>query len=248
MMYREWYEKVSSTNDVCRQRMETGDFHRIAVAADEQTAGKGRRGRRWESPKGENLYMSLGFRPKIQPMAAPQLTLVMAVAVTRALEELEIEKVQIKWPNDLVLHGKKICGILTEMYMDGENIKSVIIGLGVNVKTSVFPEELQKTAGSIYQETGKVLSRKVLMDKILSRFEEVYPVFLEKEDLSGLQKEYESKLANLHKEVLVLDPKGQYSGIAKGITATGALLVERQGKLEQVSSGEVSVRGLYGYV
>ena len=149
----------------------------------------------------------------------------------------------------VVLEGKKICGILTEMGTEFMEIKYVVIGTGINVNQEEFPEELRKTATSLYLETGKKYHRSRIIERILEALEEYYGIFVKTEDMSALLEEYNEKLVNRGQEVCVLDPKGEYRGLCQGITKTGGLLVElSDGTVTEVISGEVSVRGVYGYV
>lgn len=243
------FEETDSTNIQARLLAEAGAEEGTLVIAESQTSGKGRRGRSWVSPSGTGIWMSQILKPQIDPAKASQLTLVAALAVAAGIEDACGLQGQIKWPNDIVLSGKKICGILTEMSTEQLEIKYVIVGIGINVNMTDFPEEISETASSLYLESGKLWDRERIISCILKRMEEYYECFLETEDLTGLKEEYESKLANRGRQVTVLDPKGNYSGLCLGITEDGELLVEREdGARVQVMSGEVSVRGIYGYV
>ena len=158
-------------------------------------------------------------------------------------------KVGIKWPNDIVVDGKKVCGILTEMSMEQGYIQHIVIGVGINVRKQEFPEEIRDRAAAIDEQCGFRISRSQLIADIMEAFEEDYEIFLRTHDLKGLRASYAELLVNQDREVCVLDPKGEYRGIARGINDQGELLVERQdGTVEEVYAGEVSVRGIYGYV
>ena len=162
--------------------------------------------------------------------------------------ELTGKRAQIKWPNDIVLNGRKICGILTELVFRKETY-AVIVGVGINVNTEQFPEEIQEVASSLKRECGREFSRETLIAAILKYFERFFESYKKTQDLRLLREDYEAMLANKGKEVLVLDPQGSYTGIAKGITDSGNLVVMcEDGSEKEVYSGEVSVRGLYGYV
>ena len=244
-----YYEETDSTNTRVKQLAEQGAQQGTLVVADRQSAGKGRRGRGWESPKGENIYMSLLLRPKIEPSKAPMLTLVMAYSVALAIREQEELEVGIKWPNDLVVGTKKICGILTEMNAEIDYINYVVIGVGINVNVKKFPEELSEKATSLFNEQGKEVRRAVLMAKIMQLFEENYERFLKEQNLAFLQEAYNQLLVSRGREVTVLEPGHEYHAHAIGINETGELLVRKEdGKEEAVFAGEVSVRGIYGYV
>ena len=260
LQYTKWigkqryhFAEIDSTNKKAKELAATGATHGTLITADTQTAGVGRRGRSWSSENETGIYMSLILRPKLKPDKASMLTLVAALAVVKAVTELlKIEQsettLQIKWPNDIVINGKKICGILTEMILNQNQMDAVVIGIGVNVANQSFSEELADIATSLYLETGVKLDREQLINRVWEQFELYYAVVMEKGDLRDCKVEYESFLANKDEKVKILDPIGAYTGIAKGITNTGELLVDTGTKIEQVASGEVSVRGIYGYV
>ena len=235
-------DEVASTNDYLKQ----GDFaDGTAVIADRQTAGKGRQGKSWsEAPVGQAMYLSVLFHSmKISDMGL--LPLLCGLATARSLGAAA----RIKWPNDVVVSRKKICGILTEMTMKQDKIGCAVIGVGINVNMESFPEEMADKATSLYLESGHPFDRAQVVGLVMKHFEENYERFVQTEDLSGLKPDYEKMLANLNQPVRVLDQNDPYEGIARGINAGGELLVERaDGTVEEVNSGEVSVRGLYSYV
>lgn len=229
------------------------------VAAAAQTRGKGRRGRTWISPENGNIYMSLLLKPgnDLQPVQAPMTTLVAALAVYNALLELDLPetlRIGIKWPNDVVVSKeggefKKICGILTEMRMEEMEIRDVVVGIGLNINQTQIPEEVISTATSLKIAADRTICRTELTAALWRHFEEDYEAFLSAGDLSPLRETYEGALVNRNREVRVLDPAGEYSGTAKGITEAGELIVIRNedGKEMHIGAGEVSVRGVMGY-
>ncbi len=194
--------------------------------------------------------MTIMLRPQCRPEKASVLTLVMALAVLEAVSELLSQGCYIKWPNDIVVNGKKVCGILTEMSAELDQIHYVVIGAGINVNQETLAPELQETATSICIERGQQTNRAELTARVLYYFEKNYAVFEKSWDFSGLVEKYNQFLVNRDRQVRVLDPKGAYDGIARGINEKGELLVERlsDGAIVQVYAGEVSVRGIYGYV
>lgn len=242
------FDTLESTNDYGKILSEKQKVHGTLIVADTQTAGKGRRGRVWQSPKGSSVSMSLCLEPKLPTERAAGLTLVMALSVASAIEEMTGEKAMIKWPNDIVLNGKKICGILTEMFLR-EKDYVVIIGVGINVNILEFPSEIRNIATSLCLECGEKISREDLMKATMKHFESFYEKYEVSGDFSLLKGQYEKRLVNRNSQVRVLDPKEPFEGIAKGIDELGNLLVLcEDGQLKSVCSGEVSVRGLYGYV
>lgn len=260
--------ETGSTNNDAKRCGEEGDPHGTVVVADMQNAGKGRRGRGWQTIPGTALSFSILLRPAFPTERASMITLVMALAVAEAVEAALSEnegaasravlsseaKVHIKWPNDIIVNQKKICGILTEMTITPEldEIQYVVVGVGINVNnesTREFQEEIREKVTSLRIEKGCRLNRAALLQDVLCRFEHHYQTFLETLTLSGLREAYQARLQGLDDEVRVLDPAGEYTGISRGINDRGELIVERgNGERVAVYAGEVSVRGLYGYV
>ncbi len=244
-----YFETTGSTNNEARKLAENDAPHGTLVLADFQESGKGRRGRAWSTPKGMSVMMSLVVKPKLPPERASMMTLVMGMAVAAAVRELCGVEVSIKWPNDVVADRKKICGILTEMSCEIDCINYLVIGTGINVNLDEFPEELRQKATSIYLLTGKKVSRAALTALCLKKFEYYYGLFMERQDMSLLQDEYNHLLAGKDGAVRVLEPEHEYDGTSRGINERGELLVELEdGTVRQVYAGEVSVRGIYGYV
>lgn len=243
-----YFPVVDSTNDKARQLAAEGCPDGTLVVAGRQEAGKGRRGRSWVSPDGCGIFMTLLLKPDICPDNASMLTLVAALSVVRAIENQTKVPVGIKWPNDIVLNGKKICGILTEMCMDSGRISHVVVGIGINVHNASFPNEVSETATSLYLETGMHCSRAALIEEVLEQFETFYAIYRKTEELSGLVGVYDAHLVNRHRQVRVLDPTEPFEGEAQGITPRGELIVDTPDGRRLVSAGEVSVRGVYGYV
>lgn len=243
-----YFDEIDSTNNRAKQLGEEGADEGTVVIADHQTGGRGRVGRSFDSPKGEGLYLSILLRPEIRPDRAPQLTPLAALAVRKALYETAGLETKIKWPNDIVRNGKKLCGILTEMSMTGNAVSHVVVGIGINVHQKAFPTEISEVATSVFLESGIETSRKELANCLLTAFFSYYEEFLKTTDLANFLEEYDSALINRGEKVSVLDPKDPYTGIAEGIDESGALLVRTGEEIRKVSSGEVSVRGVYGYV
>ncbi len=250
----EYRASVGSTNDWLKElaldKVSPARSGTVTVA-DEQTAGKGRSGHIWVSPAGKNIYFSLLLKPEIPPERASALTLVMGLSVAQAIRDTLGLPAGIKWPNDAVIHGRKICGILTEMETCGMEIHYVVIGTGINVNINSFPEEISRVATSLKIEKNESgdISRALVLAAVLKRFRENYFLYMENENLKSLQSSYNSLLINIGREVRVEDPHGPYTALSRGINETGQLIVETEdGSVRHITSGEVSVRGMYGYV
>lgn len=256
LMHTEWvakevlyFDTIDSTNIKAQELAEKGYQSGTLVVADKQESGKGRRGRSWVSPSGTGIFMTLMIKPDINPNNASMLTLVAALAVAKAITSVTGEEAMIKWPNDIVVNGKKVCGILTEMNAQFDYINHIVVGIGINVHNESFPEEISQMASSLMIEAGgKRFHRAQIIAETMSYFEQYYDTFLKTQDLSALVREYDELLVNRNKSVRVLDPKEPFDGKAMGITPKGELIVDTWESRKLVSSGEVSVRGIYGYV
>lgn len=239
---------VDSTNEEAKRQGDAGMPHGSVFWADKQTAGKGRRGRDWSSQSQDNLYFSLLLRPELVPEKLSMLTLLMAYAVVRGLEKMTALQPKIKWPNDIVLGNKKVCGILSEMKLEGRSAAYCVIGVGINIGQKVFSEELQDKATSLVLE-GEQVAAEILLTAVLEAFTGLYDTFMQSGDLGFLKDEYNEMLAGRNDLVRVLEPGGEYEGKSLGINELGELQVETEnGNIQQVYAGEVSVRGLYGYI
>ena len=256
LMHTDWvakevlyFDTIDSTNTKAQELAEKGYPSGTLVVADKQESGKGRRGRSWVSPSGTGIFMTLMIKPDINPNNASMLTLVAALAVAKAITSVTDEEAMIKWPNDIVVNGKKVCGILTEMNAQFDYINHIVVGIGINVHNESFPEEISQMASSLMIEAGgKRFHRAQIIAETMSYFEQYYDTFLKTQDLSALVREYDELLVNMNKAVRVLDPKEPFDGKAMGITPKGELIVDTWESRKLVSSGEVSVRGIYGYV
>lgn len=244
-----YFDVTDSTNVEAKKQAESGAPEGLLVVADKQVAGRGRRGRSWESPSGVNVFMTLMLRPSFEPEKASMITLVMALSTARAIMDVSGLPAKIKWPNDIVVNKKKVVGILTELTMETDYIQHLVCGVGINVNQAFFPENIKDTATSLYLVGGKKINRAELIERVMERFEENYETFLKTGNMQGLIKSYNDLLVNKEAQVRVLDPKNVYEGISHGINELGELIVEKQdGNIENVYAGEVSVRGIYGYV
>lgn len=254
-MHTKWMAKniiylsvTDSTNTQAKRLGEEGAEHGTLVVTQCQTAGRGRRGRSWESPEG-NVYFTFLLRPDVEVSRASMITLISALALAKAIEKVTGLHTQIKWPNDVVANGKKLCGILTESSTDLEYINYVVVGIGINVNQISFPEEIADKASSLLLELGHSVNRGEVLGEFLNLFEMYYEIFIETEDMSGLIDTYNEMLVNCGREVKIIEKDNERILKAIGIDEKGGLIVENpEGVRESIISGEVSVRGLYGYV
>ena len=234
--------ETDSTNNEAKRFSDMADG--TLFIAEIQTGGKGRLGRQWTSPAGEGIWMSLLLKPDIIPEEAPEITLIAGLAVCRALKDFSAG---IKWPNDVVIDGRKICGILTEMSAEIERVSYIICGIGINVNTAEFPDELKEKAASLYTVTGEKHNRAEIIKRVMEEFEPLYNEYL-KNRLKNIIPEYKSVCVNMGKRVSVIHGESQTIGTAVDMTENGHLVVDTDEGRITVSSGEVSVRGIYGYV
>ena len=238
-----WFPTIGSTNREARRLAAEGAPHGLTVLADEQTAGRGRRGRSWETPRGDAIALSIVLRPQAHPSQVALLSLSVAWAAAAAFEETAGARARIKWPNDGVCGGRKVAGILLEMDADEQTVHSVVAGIGINVHQQSFPPEIAETAGSLDQTAGRRLSRAEIVRGFLTRLEEAEEMRAD----GRLMDAYRARSATLGQPVRVIAPAEEYTGVAREITPGGALIVETDAGLREVLAGDVSVRGLMGY-
>ncbi|MCL6620685.1 MAG: biotin--[acetyl-CoA-carboxylase] ligase [Syntrophobacterales bacterium] len=234
------FSRISSTNDYAKELGRRGAPEGTLVVAEAQEAGRGRLGRTWASPAGVGLYVSLLLRPPLPPVELPRLTLTVAVAAARALERSAGVRPGIKWPNDLLLGGRKLAGILTELETEAERIRYLVVGLGLNVNTPVFPPELADTATSLYLATGRPHSRIRLLRAWLEDFEALYELFLARR-FPEILAEWQARTVTLGRPVRVRQGEEDLCGVAVGVDPEGALLLQTAGgQVVRVTSGEVA--------
>ncbi|WP_418791366.1 biotin--[acetyl-CoA-carboxylase] ligase [Phosphitispora sp. TUW77] len=239
-----YHETVGSTNDLAKKLARKGAENGTVVIAEEQTGGKGRMGRTWYSPEGEGLWFSIILRPPISPIEAPKITLVAAVAVTRAIRELTDIEAGIKWPNDILVSGRKLAGILTEMSAEIDRVNYLVVGIGVNVNLDCtkLNDGLAETATSIKQLSSGSVSRIRLLSGILDHFDVLYEEFI-KGHFSQILSKWKEMSVTINRWVKITSLEGADEGIAFDIDAEGALLLmKKDGSMKRVLSGDVTLR------
>ena len=244
-----YYDSIDSTNTKAKELAEMGQEHGTVIISEEQTTGRGRLGRNWVSPKYKGIWMSIILRPNIITENISQITLLGAAAVQKAIMKMDI-KTSIKWPNDIVLNSRKVCGILTEMSGEVDHINYLVMGIGINVnlKEEDIPLDLKDVATSLTLESGKYIERKLLLSNVLNIFEELYNDFIEKGNIKETIEICRQNSILIGKEIQLINRGKITTAKAIDISDQGELVVENhQGMVEYVVSGEVSVSGIYGH-
>lgn len=236
------YEETGSTNDIAHILADAGEKEGSCIFAEKQTKGRGRLGRHWISPRGTGIYLSIILRPKINPHEAPRITLVAAVAIAKALKKACGKQVSIKWPNDILLNGKKVCGILTEMNAEMDAVKFIILGIGINVNTK--HGDLPKHATSLGAECRKKISRIELACYIISELDKYYSIF-KKGRFENIIEEWRELSSMLGKHITVAchgEHNKKMEGYAYSVDEYGSLILRLDsGFLKTINSGEVTI-------
>lgn len=242
----DWHERIDSTQRRARELGRAGADEGAVVVAEAQTAGRGRLGRSWHSPAGLNLYCSILLRPSVALADVPQIALVAGLAVAEAVEVTTGLGPRLKWPNDVLLEGRKTAGILTELEAEEERVQLVIAGIGVNLNVEAFPEELADKATSLRLAVGHPVDRGAFLAGLLAAFEARYERFLAS-GFAPMRAEWESYAALTGRTVRVAAPQGEVAGRVLGLDDDGALRLDRgAGDVVRVVAGEVSVVDGYG--
>ena len=240
------FDTIGSTNDYAK---EIGNKVRggTLIISEQQTKGKGRLGRSWKSKSGDGIWMSLIIKPKIDPYKAPFLTLVAGASIVEALSNLGVD-VLIKWPNDIILNNKKICGILTELSAEMERVNYIVIGIGINIKTLEFPNEIKDKATSLYKE-GYKISRADIVRQFCIEFEKLYKGYILDDDKENTLDICRKHSAVIGKQVYIVKNNKKELVKCIDINENGNLIIkENNGDIKEIMSGEVSIRGIKGYV
>lgn len=237
------YSSIDSTNDEAKRQTLNGAPNGSLFLAEQQTGGKGRLGRKFLSPAGVGLWFSVLLRPEQIADEISTVTLKAGLAVCKAIRDLTDCPAKIKWPNDVVIGGKKVCGILTEMTADSNQTNFIVLGIGINVNVPSFPEELREKATSLLLETGENIPRIPLLQEVLFRLEKL----LTNHTDENFWDEYKALCVSLNRKVKFSRNNLPLEGIAEDISPDGELLVHLEdGSVVAVCSGEVTVQGIYG--
>lgn len=234
-----FYETVGSTQLVAKKAVNDGAPEGTVIVGDQQETGKGRMNRNWDSQKGQGIWMSLIVKPDIPIAKAPQFTFIASLAIVEAIEKVTDLTPQIKWPNDIYIGKRKVCGVLTEMQAEADQIEALILGIGINVNQAAFPDEIKNKATSLRQETGETVSRTILFQAAILYFEKYYQLYTEK-GFEPIKLLWESKAIPFQSTMIASTLKGSIRGKVKGISDEGVLLMEdAQGVIHEIYSADI---------
>ncbi len=239
MQFRiEHFKEVDSTNDVAKQLALEGAPEGTVVISEIQRKGRGRKGREWFSPKG-GVWMSLLLRPKMSPSQAAPLTLIAGLAVAKTLPRLYNLKCKLKWPNDVLINEKKVCGVLTEISAGIDRIDYIVAGIGINANIDIdsFPGEFRGVATTIKNELNKEILRDELVEQLLEEFGKLYKIF-QKQGFSKLKEEWKKSASTIGRKVRIITDRRTIEGIARDLGENGELFVEAQEGIEKIISGD----------
>lgn len=242
----EYFPEIDSTSSHAEMLARAGADEGTVVIAEAQTRGRGRMGRGWSSPAHRNLYLSMVLRPTLAPEEAPKLALVAGLAATEAIGEW-CERARVKWPNDVLIDGRKVAGILCEMGMDGERLGHVVLGIGVNLNIAVedFPDDLRDKAGSLMAAIDSPVDRVVFADRLLTRLQTRYDEML-RDGFGAIRPHWESLSCLTGARVCIDEPQRRYEGTVLGLADDGSLrLREDDGKEAHVIAADVTIVGGY---
>lgn len=233
-------DSISSTQELAHQEAKNGAAHGAIVIANEQTKGKGRRGRNWHSSKNKGVWMSIVLRPSFAMQQASQITLLTAAVLADVLSHVTSQKITIKWPNDILINHKKIAGVLTEIKTEQKQIKYIAVGIGLNVnqRQTELPSELKQKAASLLMETNQHYNIKSLIQQVLLAFEKSYDAFIN-QGFTMIKDKWEQYGHRMRQKIRVNTANQCYDAIFSGIDSDGALLVERNGEIEKLYSAEI---------
>ncbi len=234
------FDSIDSTNTYAKKLLSQDIEEGTLVIAEEQSAGRGRFDRTWHSSSGKNLTFSVIIRPNIIPQRIGILSLYAGLAVTEAVQELSHISPTCKWPNDVLLNGKKLCGILSEAVFSDAQISAVIIGIGLNVNQTEFPDTLASTATSMVLECNKMFDRFHVLAKVLEKLEHLY-AFIQTHHLEDILQRWQSHSIMLGKEVTISQQGQLVKGIAKAIDTDGGLIISVNGTEKKVAAGDVTI-------
>jgi BirA family biotin operon repressor/biotin-[acetyl-CoA-carboxylase] ligase len=235
------FEQTTSTNDIAARLAQDGVKEGVVIFAESQSKGRGRLGRSWISPPRKGLWFSILLRPNMRPQAATQLTVAAATALVRAIQQQTEIEPEIKWPNDILIRGKKIAGILTELTAELERVKDIVLGIGVDVNIDEFPADLRKIATSLKMETGAHVDRPALAAAMLRELDRDYARICNGE-FADVAEEWQERCTTIGQEVSIRLGDRVVRGLAEALDSEGAMLLRTEhGHLERIIGGDVTI-------
>ena len=241
-----FFDEITSTNDYAKELANDNLEEGTLVVANCQTKGKGRLDRSWVSDKNDGIFLSLILRPNIELFNIMQITLLAGICVCNAIKSLTELDAKIKWPNDIIINNKKVCGILTEVSAQIENVSYLILGIGINVNNKNFDINLENKATSIFLETDKFIKRQNLIGHFLKEFEDKYSIYKKEKDFTIFLEEYKNLCINLQKEAKVTYKGKEITGKVIDISNLGEIILKTEENILKIVSGEVSLRNVNG--
>lgn len=239
-----YLEQTGSTNDLAKEKAENENAGGVIYIVETQTSGKGRFKRKWFSKTNTGIWATALLRPDMEVRLATGYSILCAISIARAINKNTGTNAKIKWPNDVIIEGKKVCGILAEMSSKNNKIDWIAIGFGINVNISKndFDPEILEKATSLSIEKGQYISRLTLLDSVITEFEELITKYEREKSLSFALKEYEALSAVYNKKVELIEGDLSKFGVVKGFAEDGSLLLETENGIEKIGYGEVSLR------
>ncbi len=238
--------EIDSTNEYIKKLARDGATSGLVCTAVYQTKGKGRLGRTWISSQKDNISFSVLLRPNISPMKVSSITLVTSLAILKSIKQTTGLDAKIKWPNDILINNKKVCGILTEMSAQIDMVDFIVLGIGLNVNNEFFDDEIKGKATSLFAQSGKKINKVSFLQNMLFEIEKYTDEFIKSASLNSFLEEYKKNCITLGREVLVNNLNGNISGIAFDINESGSLIIKlKNNENVEITSGEVTVQGIY---
>ncbi|WP_317368545.1 biotin--[acetyl-CoA-carboxylase] ligase [uncultured Tyzzerella sp.] len=241
-----YFDEINSTNEYAKKIINESIEEGTLIVANSQTNGKGRLDRQWISNKGDGIFLSLILRPDIELFKITQITLLAGICICNTIKNITGLDVKIKWPNDIIIDNKKVCGILTEINAQIDRVSYVILGIGINVNNEKFNVALEDKATSIFLQLGKNINRQKVIAHFLKEFENNYFKYIKEKNFATFLDEYKKLCINLGKECKIVSSKKEIVGKVIDISPLGEIIFKTKDEILKIVSGEVSLRNIDG--
>ncbi len=241
-----FFDEITSTNEYAKKLANDNANEGTIVISDSQTNGKGRLDKNWVSNKGDGIFLSLILKPNIELFSVTQITLLAGICVCNTIKMCTNLDAKIKWPNDIIINNKKVCGILTEVSAQIDKVSHIILGIGINVNNESFDESIKNKATSIFLETGNKLERQKIIGHFLKEFESKYFKYKQEKNFLTFLDEYKNLCVNIGKEVKVIYCDKEITGVVLDISPLGEIILKTKKETLKIVSGEVSLRNANG--